>query len=454
MRKDATLQRYIKLRPVAVMVRAITQGILNDELDNVFEGSRQRQYQRQMLFSQLAITMADVVLGIEDSPHQAYKSHREDLKVVVSSFYDKLNHVETSVSEAMVRHAYEKASALQDNLGFVPSEPIPGYHARAIDGNHLQKTEKRIDGLRGLACAALPGTVVATYELGRELFDRAYLLEDAHAQEATVLDRVLEDMAAKDLMIGDRHFCIVSFLFGIDQRDAAFVIRQHGRLKGELQGKRRKIGRIATGMVYEQKLVIARTKDDLGMTVRRVTVELDEPTRDGDTEIHILTNVPSSDADARRIAELYRQRWEIENGFYVLTTTMTCEVKSLGHPLAALFVFCTAMVGYNGTRVLMTALTKAHGEEEVQELSAYSLSREIAKSSDGLQVTFTEEEWEALVPSVAKRQARFLIHVAKHVDLKRHRKSRRGPKKQPPKRTGYKNGGHLSTAKVLAESKK
>ena len=373
MSMDAILQRFVTIRPVAVMVRAITQELLNDELDVVFQVSRQRQYQREMLFSQLAITMADVVLGIEGSPHQAYRSHREDLNVAVSSFYDKLNRVETSVSEAMVLHAYKKAKALQDNLGFVPREPIRGYHARAIDGNHLQKTQKRIDGLRGLASAALPGTVVATYELGRELFDRAYLLPDAHAQESSVLDRVLEDTAKKDLILGDRHFCIVSFLRGIAKRGAAFVIRHHGRLKGKLQGKRRRRGRTDTGTVYEQELVIGKSEDDSEMTVRRVTVELDEPTCDGDMEIHILTNVPRSAADTCKIANVYRQRWEIENGLYVLTTSLTCEVKGLGHPLAALFVFCTAMVGYNGTRVLMTALTEAHDADAVEELSAYSL---------------------------------------------------------------------------------
>jgi len=448
MSKDA-LQRFIFLRPLAVMVRCITQEILDDGLDTVFEENRQRQYQREMLFSQLAITVADVVLGFETSPHQAYKTHREDLRVSATCFYDKLNRVETSVSESMVRYAYHKAKVMQENLGFVGNEPIQGYHARAIDGNHIQKTQKRIGELRGLASAALPGTVVATYELATDLFDRAYLLEDAHAQEATVLDRVLEDIAEKDLMIGDRHFCILSFLRGIAARDAAFAIRQHGRLKGELVGKRRKIGRIETGMVYEQQLVIGKAKDDPAMTVRRVTVELDEPTRDGDTEIHILTNIPVSDANAREIAKVYRQRWDIENGFYVLTTTMTCEVKGLGHPLAALFVFCTAMVAYNGTRVMMAALIAAHGEEAVAQLSAYSMSQEIAKSSDGLQVIFTAEEWNELVPRTAKRQAWFLINAAKHVDLNRHRKSRRGPKKKPPKRTGYKNGGHVATAKLL-----
>ena len=58
-----------------------------------------------MLFSQLAITMADVVMGREKSPHQAYKTHREDLRVSEASFYEKLNNVETSVSEAMVRYS-------------------------------------------------------------------------------------------------------------------------------------------------------------------------------------------------------------------------------------------------------------------------------------------------------------------------------------------------------------
>lgn len=453
MRKDAMLQRFVLLRPLAVMVRSITQEILNDELDVVFEEHRQRQYERELLFSQLAITMADVVLGLEKSPHQAYKTHREQLRVSTTSFYDKLNRVETSISEGMVRYAYKKAKALQESLGFVASEPIQGYHARAIDGNHLQKTQKRIGELRGLASAALPGTVVATYELGSNLFDRAYILEDAHAQESTVLGRVLQDMVAKDLMIGDRHFCILWFLRGIADAHATFAIRQHGRLKGELLGKRRKIGRIATGMVYEQKLIIGRTEDDAGMTVRRVTVELDEPTRDGDTEIHILTNVPCSHATARKIAEIYRQRWDIENGFYVLTTTMTCEVKGLGRPLAALFVFCLAMVAYNGMRVMMAALTSTHGEEAAAELSAYSMSQEIAKSTDGLQVIFTKEEWNALIPNTTKALARFLIDVAKHVDLKRHQKSRRGPKKKPPRRTGYKIGGHVSTAKLLAARK-
>ena len=35
--------------------------------------------------------------------------------------------------------------------------------------------------------------------------------------------------------------------------------------------------------------------------VRRITVVLDKPTRDGDTEIHILTNLPARKVPAVRV---------------------------------------------------------------------------------------------------------------------------------------------------------
>ena len=77
--------------------------------------------------------------------------------------------------------------------------------------------------------------------------NQAYLLEDAHAQESTVLDRVVEDLSAKDLVIADRHFCIVRFLLQLAARSGFFVIRQHGRLKGKLLKKRKRVGKTDSG---------------------------------------------------------------------------------------------------------------------------------------------------------------------------------------------------------------
>jgi len=41
---------------------------------------------------------------------------------------------------------------------------------------------------------------------------------------------------------------------------------------------------------------------------RRITVHLYEPTRDGDTEIHLVSNLPKRVA-ATSLANLYRDRW-------------------------------------------------------------------------------------------------------------------------------------------------
>jgi len=42
-----------------------------------------------------------------------------------------------------------------------------------------------------------------------------------------------------------------------------------------------------------------------------VRVRLHTPTRDGERDIYLLTNLPVRDASARKVAELYRQRWSI-----------------------------------------------------------------------------------------------------------------------------------------------
>jgi hypothetical protein len=41
--------------------------------------------------------------------------------------------------------------------------------------------------------------------------------------------------------------------------------------------------------------------------------------------------------------------------------------------------------------------------------------------------------------------------MAAHVDLQKYRKTSRGPKKLPPKKTRYRNGGHVSTHKLLTD---
>jgi hypothetical protein len=119
-------------------------------------------------------------------------------------------------------------------------------------------------------------------------------------------------VGSRDLWLADRNFCITSLLFGIAAGRGCFVIRQHGStLAREAVGDRVSHGRSETGAVFEQKLKLTNGAGDI-FFVRRVMVELDNPTRDGDRSIHILTNLPADDAGAITVAKLYRGRWTLE----------------------------------------------------------------------------------------------------------------------------------------------
>ena len=445
------LDRFIEKNPLAVMTRCIVGAITGDEFDTLFEVNRSRQYDSNIKFSTLAMSMAEISLGLVQNRNQAYRKFKSELQASKTAYYGKLNRCEPAVSEAVVCHSATQARRLCSHLDFRPWVVLPGYDCYSLDGNHLQKTEKRLTETRGLCAAPLPGTVVGRFDHQTGLFDQAYLLEDGHAQESTVLDRVLEDLKPRSLLIADRHFCIVKFLLDVAACSGFFLIRQHGRLQGKMLGRLRRIGLTGTGEVFEQQMEIS--DGDRVLVLRRVTVRLKVPTRDNDTEIHLLSNVPSADADACVLADIYRKRWEIENAFHVLTMTLNCEMASNCYPRAALFQFCMALVSYNCRQVLFAALYSEHDEADVEQMSQYQVALEIVKPMEGMVTAINDEEWQRQTPHSTHGIAEFLRHVGSHVDVKSYCKSVRGPKKPKPKRKRCKAGTHVSTAKLLKARK-
>src|SRR5688500_11680709 len=97
------LERFIEKNPLAVMVRCLSGQLMCEELDQVFERQRSQCYEDQLKFSALAATVAEIALGTVENPNQAYKAYREELCVSKTAYYDKLNHVETAISEGVVR---------------------------------------------------------------------------------------------------------------------------------------------------------------------------------------------------------------------------------------------------------------------------------------------------------------------------------------------------------------
>jgi hypothetical protein len=277
----------------------------------------------------------------------------------------------------------------------------------------------------------------------------AFPIEDGHASERSVLPQVLETVKRGELWLGDRNFCTNNFALGIAQRAAYFLFRQHAtNLPLELVGERRYVGRSETGEVFEQT-ALARDVNGQAVTLRRITVELFRATRDGDLVLHLVTNLSSDSADAVTLAELYRQRWTIENAFYELTVELACEINTLGHPSAALFAFCVALMCYNILSLVQAALRAEHGAERIeQELSSYYLTEQVSGAWQGMLIAIPEAAWEEPFAHLNPVELGIALRdLARRVNLTRLRKSHRGPKRPKPKIP--KTSHHFSTAKLL-----
>jgi hypothetical protein len=326
---------------------------------------------------------------------------------------------------------------------------------RILDGNHLAATQHRLKELRPLRSGPLPGQALVVYDPQCLMITDVVPCEDGHAQERALLGEILALVQPRDVWVGDRNSCTTDFLLGIAARKGFFVIRQHAQtLHWQLKGKRRYCGRSATGRVYEQAIALA---DEQGNTqaARRVTVALDTPTRDGDTEIHILTNIPERHADALAIAAAYHGRWTIETAFGELAATLSAEIDTLAYPKAALFCFCVGLAAYNVLSVLKGALRGAQGEKKVtEEVSGYYIANEIARTYNGMMIAIPEEEWVVFAEMTVKEFARVLKALAEGVRLETLKKHPRGPKKPVVKKPKNNKEPHVSTARLLEKRKR
>jgi len=446
--------RFATKSAVSVMFRGTLENAVTAELlDEIFSKTAKRQRCGELLFSSVVNLLAVVATGGRRSVNDAYLARKEEFTVSVASVYNKLNRMETEVSRQMVRQTAMRMADVVIQLTPRRKPMLAGYQTKILDGNHLAATEHRIEELRTIAAGPLPGYALVVLEPDRMLATDVFPCEDGHAQERSLLPQVLMTVKARDLWIADRNFCTTGFLFGIAKQVAAFVIRQHKQtLTYELLGERRKIGHCPTGMIYEQKMQLT---DEAGnsMTIRRVTIELKEPTRDGETEINVLTNLPATAANARSVANLYLHRWTVERAFHELDQAFNGEIKTLGYPGAALLSFCVALLAYNVTSVVKSALAATHGDKAKREdLSGYYLAGEVAATYYGMMIAVPDVEW---TTHFALRNpaelARILKALAANVRPDRFRKNVRGPKKPAPKRVYDKKHPHVSTARILAK---
>jgi IS4 transposase len=450
---DEVLKRFAKESPVTLMARLTMQRALSPEwMDELFEAHREQQYTRELLFSTEVDLMALVALGLRPSLHAAAQSMKE-LPVSVAALYEKVKHTEPEVVGALVQSSAERLMPVLQPMKQKQAPWAAGYRVRVVDGNHLAASEKRLKPLRGFRGAALPGQSLVVYAPELGLVVDMLPAEDAHAQERALMGPLLERVKEGELWLADRNFSTSTILWALHEKKAGFIIREHKASPHPTEGgPLREVGRIETGVVFEQAV---RIEDKAGrvLELRRIELHLDEPTEDGETLIRLLTNVPAERMSAPQVAELYRRRWTIEGMFGELEAVLQSEVKSLGHPRAALLAFGVAVMAYNVLSVLQTAVEASHKLPGTGfEISTYYIAGEVKSNYGGMMIAVPQKAWEEYDLQSAHELSDTLLRLAAQVNPKTLRKHKRAPTKKKAKK-GYVPGEvarrHVATARVL-----
>ena len=418
------LDQFVQQCPLAVMARMTLQRALCPEwVDALFESHREWQYTRELTFSTVVELTSLVALGMRPSLHAAARRDAS-LTVSMAALYAKVNRTEPALLRALVRGSAEQLLPVVEPLRAGRTPLLPGFRVRVVDGNHLPASEKRLAPLRDFRGAALPGHALVVFDPDLGLAVDLIPCEDAYTSERVLMPAAMEAACAGDLWLADRHFSTRSIILGLVARSAHFVIREHkAHPNPTAVGPRRRIGRSETGVVFAQRVTIPKTDGGV-LRLRRIEIELYEPTSDGETLIRLLTNLPKAAADARKVASLYLSRWTVENLFQRLGSALHSEVRTLGQPRATLLMFAMAVVAFNVLSVLQSAVETAHTLAPADDVvSTWHLAQEVRSHYPGMMVALPAAGWTSLVEALPKEFTRSLLRLARQVDLRHIRKN-------------------------------
>jgi len=458
MRSSPQMDAAVEISPLTVLVRSVLEWIFPEgTFETLFGQYGSKGQVRKLAISAVIWLMLQVVSGARRSVFAAFQADQAmEAPTIAASYqalYGKIGRMAPTFSCALVRESANRLSPLMRAAGCTTVPGWSRYRLRIIDGTQPDGTEHRLGVLRTIKSAGLPCQFVVEYDPATGLCVDAAASEDAYTSERVLAAELLERIDANDLIVADRGFCTLKLLTQIVDQRAHFVIREHQQLCTQRRARRRKKGRIETGLVWEEAIEVYDPETGRRIKVRRIIVELDEPTREGETEIRILTNLPRR-ATAERVAVLYRDRWTIERHFDFLKNDLHGQIESLGRPRAAILSLCLAMVAANAAAAVKQAIKAAHGEEEYDRLSGYYLADEIAGNYRAIDRFVKQATWNRLAETTAPKFWRWCRQLAGEIRTSAFYTHPRGPKTPPPKRASGKKHHHYSTYRLLQAAKK
>ena len=132
------------------------------------------------------------------------------------------------------------------------------------------------------------------------------------------------------------------------------------------------------------------------------------------------------------------------------------EIKSLGHPRAALLGFAVAVLAYNVLSLLQRAVEHAHRQQTPDlKVSTYHLSVQVKSGYEGMLIAVPAEHWPSAASQDPQALAQTLLRLAQRILPRQVATSKRGPKTIQPK--GYVDArlasAHVSTARLIKQAR-
>jgi hypothetical protein len=386
--------------PLADAVWRVLHCALDDSwLDDLWQRSRGRCYERILKFSTLAHLVTDALTEHDGSGRQAFErgQETETLPVSIGSTYEKLGNLPLPLSEAMLG---EGAARLHELLPVDPAlEPFPlpgcwkGFEVFGADGKAIKHVKRLLKPLRGLQAGILGAraSVILNFRTGTTVGMVGHL--DGEAGEAALTADLLRQMAAAAggklwVVVLDRLYCNLTFPHLVLGAGGHFLIRYCSnthfvvdparpvRESHDAQGRR----------VIQEWGRLGRSAGPRALYVRRITLHLANG-----REISVITDLLDEAAyPAEDLLATYQERWGIETVFHQITKVFSLQHLIGSSPQAVLFQLSLCLLMYNTLQVLRAHLAdhqKCEAKKISNEKLFYDVKRQLVSVSELVGVT-------------------------------------------------------------------
>ena len=438
-----------RVSPLTVLLRGLVERWLSAPvLQQLDERSSGRSYERKITQEALLAIMLDAVMGMQPSVHAAARARRDEWQGSLQALYTKVRRIDPLFCSALVRHTAQEGAAL---IRGIRSADDWGGRVKILDGTFPDASEHRLGVLRSVNAAALAGHFLIVYDRATKVCEQVVAREDAYESEKAMAQECLANARPGEIYVADRGFSTSKIIAQLMDQQACFVIRENRQSLVYLSEEPQlACGTTDSGKLTEGNVCLHDRFSERSWKLRRIVLTLKKPTEDGDRELRLITNLPRTKT-ARKIAELYRDRWTIERHFHFIKNELQGQMPSLGEPRAAIFTMCVALAAGNALMVLKAfydALNPGAAKAK-RSLSGYYLTIEISRSYAAIEALTSERDWNEVVALNLTQLRKWCASLAQQINWERFLTTPRGPKHPPPPRGRREFRRHHSTHRLI-----